>query len=110
MAFVFVPFVAYLFLITIYLFFAPLQERISIGLSLLAVAVALLALVARFGEEHTVNMSLSKFGACVEEDEKPLLIALVKMKNKCPAIDLEQIYNQNKSMFQKEILLEKLYE
>ncbi len=110
MAFVFVPFVTYLFLITIYLFFAPLQERISIGLSLLAVAVALLALVARFGEEHTVNVSLSKFGACVEEDEKPLLIALVKMKNKYPAIDLEQIYNQNKSMFQREILLEKLYE
>ena len=110
LAFVFVPFFIYLVLITVYLFFAPLQERISIGLSLLAVAIALLALISRFGEEHIVNVSLSKFGICCEEDERPLLIALIKMKNKNPMISLEQVYNRNESMFHEERLLEKLYD
>lgn len=109
MVFVFVPFVIYLALVAGYMLLAPINERISIGLSLLAVATAIIALFARFGEEHAVNVNCSRIGICVGEDEKSLLVALIKMKTKAPTINIEQIYNQNKNMFQKDKLLERLY-
>jgi hypothetical protein len=46
----------------------------------------------------------------VEEDEKPLLKALVRMKAKNREFDLGRIYDGNPSMFAKEELLAELYE
>jgi len=46
----------------------------------------------------------------VAKDEKPLLKALIKMKAQNKEFELEQIYSFNKSMFEREELLEILYE
>jgi GNAT superfamily N-acetyltransferase len=45
-----------------------------------------------------------------EENDKPLLRALIKMKTQNINFKLERIYNMNPSMFTKEKLLEILYE
>jgi len=95
-----------------FLFFvvASANEKIIIALSFLALAVAYFSLIGRFGEENIVNVNFKRLERCIEEDKKPLLKALIKMKAKHPKFDLEQIYNLNKSMFIKEKLLERLYE
>lgn len=90
--------------------FASAPERITIALSLLAFTVGYFSLIRQFGKEDIVNLNFKRLERCVEEDKKPFLKALIKMKAKHPKFDLEQIYNLNPSMFTPKKLLERLYE
>ena len=110
MAYPFVSFIALIAIVEVYLFTAPTHERIVTALAFLAVSIAFLSLMSRFIEKNIVDMNFERFGMCVEGDKKPLLKALIKMKTKNHEIELEQIYNLNKSIFSKEKLLERLYE
>ena len=87
-------------------------ERILGGLALIAVVIALFTLVIPFIKEDVVRVNFKRILklSCVEEDKKPLLKALIKIKAKNHEFDLKQIYNMNSSMFTKERLLESLYE
>lgn len=55
-------------------------------------------------------MNFKRLEKYVAKDEKPLLKALIKMKAQNKEFELEQIYSFNKSMFEREELLEILYE
>lgn len=104
-------FIVFFVLIGFYLVFARSPyEQIVVATSFSAFGVAFFSLLARFGEEHIVEVNFKRFGMCAEGNRKPLLKELIKMKVKNPEFDLEQIYNMNKSMFKKEKLLERLYE
>jgi len=87
-----------------------LVSRLAIGLTFLAFIVGFFSLFIRFMEENVVDANFERLEKDVKKDEKPLLKALIKIKAKNLEFDLEQIYNQNKSMFTKEKLLERLYE
>lgn len=106
-----VAFIVFFALIGVYLVFTrSLYEQIVVATSFSAFGIAFFSLLARFGEEHIVEVNFKRFGMCVEENRRPLLKALIKMKVKHQEIDLEQIYNMNENMFTTERLLEKLYE
>ncbi len=87
-------------------------ERISGALALIAVVIALFSLMVQFIKENIVRVNFKRILKliCVEEDKKPLLKALIKIKIKNHEFDLKQIYGMNPSMFTREKLLEKLYE
>ena len=110
--FPFITIMVFLGLIEIYLFFgdAPSADKITIAISFLAFAVAYLSLSAYFAEANIVEVNFKRLERCVEENEKPLLKALIKIKAKHTEFDLEQIHNMNPSMFAEEELLEKLYD
>jgi len=110
MAFPFIAFLVLLFFIEVYLFSAPTHETIVVALSFLAVAIAFSSLMFGFMEKNIEKVNFKRLGKDWENNEKPLLRALINMKAKNPKTDLEQIYNLNKSMFSKEKLLETLYE
>jgi hypothetical protein len=90
----------------------PDIERILGGLALIAVVIALFTLVIPFIKEDVVRVNFKRILklSCVEEDKKPLLKALIKIKAKNPEFDLEQIYNLNADIFIPKKLMEKLYE
>jgi len=112
MAFSFATLVVILSITEIFLFFSTISgsEKITIALSFLAFAIAFFSFIAYVGEGNVVKVNLKRFENCVEQNEKTLLKALIKMKVKNPKIDLEEIYKMNKSLFSKEKLLERLYE
>jgi hypothetical protein len=111
-AFPFTTLIGALSVIEIFLFFgiASAPEKITIALSFLAFAVAYFSLMAHFGEQNIVNVNFKRLENCVEENDKPLLKALIKIKAKNREFDLGQIHNQNPSMFEREKLLERLYQ
>lgn len=110
-AFASVAFIVFFALIGVFLVFAPsLYEQLVIATSFSAFVIASFSLLARFGEEHIVEVNFKRFGKCVDKNKQPLLKALIKMKVKNQEFKLEQIYNMNESMFHKEKLLERLYE
>ena len=111
--FPFVAVIVFFVLIEVFLVFTrSLHEQIVVATSFLALVIGFSSLVARFGEEHIVDVNFKRLARVerVEENERPLLKALIKMKIKHQEIDLEQIYNMNENMFTTEKLLEKLYE
>jgi uncharacterized protein YajQ (UPF0234 family) len=84
---------------------------------LTSVVLASFSILAKFAEETVVEANFKRMvklcsdeGKKLEENEKPLLKALIKTKVKHREFDLEQIYNMNPSMFTREKLLEILYE
>lgn len=87
-------------------------DRILGALAFIAVVIALFSLMAQFIKEDVVRVNFKRILklSCVEEDKKPLLKALIKIKAKNPEFDLEQIYNLNADIFTPEKLMEKLYE
>lgn len=91
---------------------SSIYEKIAVAVPFIAFSIALFSFMGRFGEEYLVGVNFKRFGMCVDKDKKPILKALIKMKVKNPDFPLEQIYNMNKSksMFEKEKLLERLYE
>jgi hypothetical protein len=105
---------------------ASATERISISLASVAVFMAFISIVIQTGESNRVEgrfervldlrkkeVELSGKDSKLRdfnEDEKPLLKALIKIKSENEEFDLERIYNMNSSMFTKEKLLERLYE
>lgn len=111
-AFAFVMLWVFLGVIEIFLFFgdASITDKIVIALSFLAFAVAYFSLFTYFAEANIVGVNFKRLEKCVEENQKPLLKALIKIKAKHTEFDLEQIYSMNTSMFIKEKLLEKLYD
>jgi hypothetical protein len=83
-----------------------------------AVYIAFTSLVLSFSIGIKPSLEENKLIVCykrletshnVENPQKPLLKALIKMRLRNPEFDLEQIYNMNPSMFSPEKLLEKLY-
>jgi len=110
MALPFSAFIMLFALIEIYLFSAPTHERIVVALSLFAVTMAFFSLMLHSVIENIVKVNFKRFGMRVEKNQKPLLKALIKMKVQNREIELEQIYNLDKSVFDKEQLLERLYE
>jgi len=111
-AFPFATIISLLMLIEIFLYFgvASPTEKITIALTFLAFAIAYFSLMASFGDENIVKVNFKRLESCVEESEKPLLKALIKMKAKNREFDLEEIYNQSPPLFEREKLLESLYE
>jgi len=98
--------------------FIPLESELDALISyarmktcaFLALIMAYFSLTAHIGEPHIVDVNFRRLEDCVEEGEKPLLKALIRIKAKNREFDLEQIYNENPSMFERERLLEGLYE
>lgn len=109
--FPFTTLIGALMVIEMFLFFgiASAPEKIAIALSFLAFVIAYFSLMAYFGEENIVNVNFKRLEICVKQNDKPLLKALIKIKAKNRGFDLEQIYSQNQSMFEREKLLERLY-
>lgn len=108
------PFLALLYFfgfIWLFMIFSTANEvyKITIASSFLAFMVGFFSLFARFLEENVVDVNFKRFEKSVEENEKPLLKALIKIKAKNREFDLEQIYKMNEAMFSKEKLLERLY-
>jgi hypothetical protein len=87
-------------------------DRISGALALTAIVIALFSLTAQFLRENIVSVNFKRILklSCVEEDKKPLLKALIKIKANNREFDLKQIYGINASMFTREKLIEKLYD
>ncbi len=88
----------------------PFISTMTISLSILAVFTAFISLLVRFKEENIVRVNYNRMKRCVEENERPLLKALIKMKTVNIEFSLKQIYDMHPSMFKKEKLLERLYE
>ena len=110
-AFAFIGFIGLFVLVGFFLVIAPsVYDQIVVATSFSAFSIAFFSLLARFGEEHIVEVNFKRFGKCVDKNKQPLLKALIKMKVKNQEFKLEQIYNMNESMFHKEKLLERLYE
>ncbi|MGB8779783.1 MAG: hypothetical protein WCD81_03940 [Candidatus Bathyarchaeia archaeon] len=104
-------FVLYLFVEPILLFSTPSStDKAILTLSFVTVIVAILALIVPFSKETIILKSFKRLEMCVEEDKKPLLKALIKIKSKNNEFCLEQIYNMDKGMFTKEELIKRLYE
>lgn len=104
-------FIVFFAFIGVYLVFTrSLYEQIVVATSFSAFGVAFFSLLARFGEEHIVEVNFRRFGMGEEENRRPLLKALIKMKVKHQEFNLEQIYAMNKTIFTREKLLERLYE
>jgi hypothetical protein len=87
-------------------------ERISGALALIAVVVALFALVTPFVKEDVVRINFKRILklSSIEEDKRPLLKALIKIKAKNREFELEELYKEGKAIFAKEKLLERLCE
>ena len=110
-AFAFIGFIGLFVLVGVFLVIAPsVYDQIVVATSFSAFSIAFFSLLARFGEEHIVEVNFKRFGICVDKNKKPFVKALIKIKVKNPEFDLVQIYNLNKSLFEKEKLLERLYE
>jgi len=107
-------FIFVLILVAILLIIAPLDpyQKLMVTLAFVSLMVAYFSLMVRSLEAsgHVVKVNFKRIGTCVEKDDKPTLKALIKMKAENQEIDLEQIYNVNKYLFNKEKLLEMLYE
>jgi len=100
-----------LILVEIYLWSThDIGKQLSIAIPFSALIIVFFAMVERSLEDTLIRRSYERLGKDAEENQKPLLKALIKMKVKNPKFNLEQIYNMNKSMFSKEKLLERLYE
>lgn len=112
MLFPFLAFAVFFGVIWVFLVFSSLHQVdiIIIGTSLLALTVGFFSLFVHFLEENIVKVNFKRFEKFVEENEKPLLKALIKMKVKHREFNLEQIYRMNKDMFDRTRLLETLYE
>ncbi|MCJ7430051.1 hypothetical protein MUO83_02390 [Candidatus Bathyarchaeota archaeon] len=110
--FSFISILILLFFIEIFLMFgdASATDKIVVALSFLAIAAAMFSLLGEAGEENIVRTNFNRLEKCVEDNNKPLLKALIKTKAKNREFGLEQIYNMNPSMFTREKLLERLYE
>lgn len=106
----FASFIVLLVLVEIYLFAAPIDQRVAVTTGCVALTIAFFTFMARFSEEHAIKINLKRLGLCVEADKKPLLKTLLKMKARNKEISLEQIYNAERSVFSKQKLIEKLYE
>jgi hypothetical protein len=110
-----VPFIALAMtyiLVWIFLAFFPenLGIRLSIMLAFFSFVIGMLSLFRPFMGENIVDVNFRRLEKCVEEDERPLLKGLIKIKAKNTEFDLEQIYKMNPSMFSRERLLEILYD
>ena len=87
-------------------------EQISAMWASLAVIFAFFSLVFQTAEGNANDkryeraLGLRQF----DENEKPLLKGLIKIKTKNYEFSLEQIYKINKEMFTNEKLIERLYE
>jgi len=86
------------------------SEKLGVGFAFIAVFIGFMEIVAHFALENLVKVNFKRLENCIEEDKKPILKALVKMKTKNQEFDLEQIYNMDKAIFTKEKLLELLYD
>jgi hypothetical protein len=110
-SFLFILVVLYAFVEPILVFYTPSPtDKAILVLSLFAVITALLSIIIPFAKETIVLKSFKRLEMCVEENKKPLLKALIKIKSKNTEFSLEQIYNMNKDMFTIEKLMEKLYD
>jgi hypothetical protein len=104
--------VLYAFVMPIVIFATTsLVDKVVIALALVAVIVSIFSILAEFAEESIVIVNFKRMVKknSVEENKKPLLKALIKMKAQNREFNLEQIYNMNKDIFTEEKLLEKLY-
>jgi hypothetical protein len=86
-------------------------DELTLSFSLLAVFFAFFSLLAQIGEN---NMNETRFKRALKlkqfkEDEKTILMALIKIRSKNPEFGLEHVYSMHREMFTKEKLLEKLY-
>lgn len=107
LAVIFVMFI----LVEIYLWsIHDIGKQLSIAIPFSALIIVFFAMVERSLEDTVIRRSYERLGKNVEENQKPLLKALIKMKVKNPKFDLDQIYNLDNSMFSNEKLLERLYE
>jgi uncharacterized protein YacL len=87
------------------------SDKIIIALSLVAVVLALTSIIIPFSKENIIERNFQRMEKNIKEnDKKPLLKALIRIKAKELEFDLEQIYHMHKDMFTKEKLLEQLYD
>lgn len=82
-----------------------------VTLSLLAVALAFFSFTMQVSEETLVEVRFQKaLKLGFTENEKLILKALIKIKNKHPKFALEEVYKKHKDMFTKKKLVEELYD
>ena len=102
-----------MFAVEIYLLSArSLGEQLNIAIPAIALIIAFCAVFETKTSDVPIATNYKRLSKdkIVNENNKPLLKALIKMKTKENKISLRQIYNMNKDMFTKEKLLETLYE
>jgi hypothetical protein len=85
-------------------------KQLSIAIPFVALVVAFLGIFNHSFEETLIERNYDRIGKKTNDDQKPLLKELIKMKAKNKEFNLEQIYHMNEDMFTKDKLLEKLYE
>lgn len=95
--------------VTVFLAESVIQQ-ITIGVAFFAFMMGFFSFFSKFFEENKIDASFDRLKKYCDEDEKPLLKALIKIKAKNKEFDLEQIYNMNPDMFTLEKILTKLYE
>lgn len=96
----------------LYLAITDLIQCITVAIALGSFVVAFFArIIQPLSKESVLKLCYERLETChgVENPQKPLLKALIKMRLENPEFDLEQIYNMSPSMFSKEKLLNKLY-
>jgi hypothetical protein len=88
-----------------------LRDQITLALSTLAVFFAYFALTTKIREKYVLNIRFKRAIGLKHftEDEKPILKALIKLRNRNSKTDLERISKLHPEMFTKEKLLEILY-
>jgi hypothetical protein len=94
------------------------DNGLALVLSGLAVIFAFYSFIAQVGEGNEVDIRYkralgirqSKKDRPMDEDEKPILKALIKIRSKNTKFPLEQIINMHPTMFNKDKLTEKLYD
>ena len=86
-------------------------NALLLALTIVALFFSFFSLLTNIGEKNMVEV---RFNRALEmksfsESEKPFLDALIRMRSRNPKINLELIYQLNPKMFDKEKLLENLY-
>jgi len=102
-----------MFAVEIYLLSVKnLGEQLNIAIPTIALLVAFFAVfeTQTYAVSIATNYERLSKDKIVNENNKPLLEALIMMKTKKNKIGLKQIYNMNPTMFTREKLLERLYE
>lgn len=97
-------------LVEIYLFsINDVGKQLSIAIPFSALIIVFFDIFIHSFEEALIKRNYDRISEKIENNQKPLVKALIKMKVKNYEISLEQIYTLNESMFTKEKLLEILY-
>ena len=94
------------------MFTAPLSEQLKVAIPFLALATAIFSFMSSSFKDNIIETNFNRLKTIVEDNEKPLLKSLIKMKAKNRETELIKIYNldESRSMFSETKLLERVYE